>query len=82
MAEAPDSPPRHNRRLRDYNKLANGKAWFATLVKSPAMVADLVDADLSDALYYASDAVTGAVGTNRIRKAIRAEAKKRGLAIP
>ncbi len=81
MTALPEPPPRHNRRLRDHDKLARGKDVFKSLTLgwNPGIY---TDGQMSDALYYASDAVTGAVGTNKIRKAIRAEAKKRGLAIP
>lgn len=81
MAVAPNTPPRHNRRLRDYAKLERGKDVFIKIDFGVGLHM-LTDAALSDALYYAGDAVTGAVGTNKIRKAIRAEAKKRGLPIP
>ncbi len=81
MSAAPNLPPRHNRRLRDHEKLARGKKWFTTLAASPAILKDLSDLDLADALYYASNSVTGASGTRDIKKAIRAEAKKRGLRV-
>ncbi len=80
MSAAPSSPPRHNRRLRDYAKLAAGKVIFAALV-SGGSAASLENDALEAALYYASDEVTGAVGTNKIRKAVRAEAKKRGIPV-
>lgn len=81
MTAAANQPPRHNRRFRDYAKLEKGKNNFNALCDAACRVGDLSDAALDAALYYASDEVTGAVGTNKIRKVIRAEAKKRGLRV-